>query len=434
MTADSLPMDRPTITFLTLLLGLTTGVWPIEIAVGPGVAAVELRLDGRTVATLTQAPWKASIDLGPEPEPHELLAIGRDAAGAEIARARQMVNMPRPPAEASLVLLPGSGGRGRRARLTWQNTLRMPPERIAVTFDGQPVPLEPTKEIALPEYVPEQVHFLRVELDFPDNLVASTELIFGGRDRDEARAELTGIPALFAGTSRTAADLDGAFLAGGNPVRVSAVEEGPGEIVVVRDEEARAPLGGLKSGSLVNRIFERDLRPDQKIRFCWPVTLPEGEASESYDVFLRSGDLVGKSGGLQRLLTVPNAPAFANRPRFADAIAVAARSAAGRNRARAVLFLYGGSPDSSRLAPEVVRRYQAKLRVPLYVWAVDAPSARKAARWGKVSPVRNYPEFLAAAGTLLDEVAAQRIVWVEGVHLPQSITVSPGASGIRVAE
>lgn len=55
------------ITFVTLLLGLTTGVWPIEVAVGPGVAAVELRLDGRTVATLTQAPWKASVNLGPEP-------------------------------------------------------------------------------------------------------------------------------------------------------------------------------------------------------------------------------------------------------------------------------------------------------------------------------------------------------------------------------
>jgi hypothetical protein len=99
-----------------------------------------------------------------------------------------------------------------------------------------------------------------------------------------------------------------------------------------------------------------------------------------------------------------------------------------------VLFLYGGSLDSSRLAPEVVRRYLAKLRVPLYVWAVDARSARKAERWGKVTLVRNYLDFLAAGRTLLDDVANQRIVWVEGVHLPQSITVSPRASAIRIAE
>jgi hypothetical protein len=418
------------ITFLTLFLGLTTGIWPVEVAVGPGVVAVELRLDGRAVATLAHSPWRASVDLGPEPEPHELLAIGRDAAGAEVARARQMVNMPRSPAEASLVLLPGSGGRGRRARLTWQSALRMPPERIAVTFDGQPIPLEPSREIVLPEYVPEQIHFLSAELDFPDNLVASAEIIFGGRDVDETRTELTGIPALFTGARRTPADLDGAFLADGKPARVSAVEEGPGDIVVVRDEEARMPLVQLR----FTLALGLDLRPGQRVRFCWPVTIPTDEASESYDVFMRSGDLVAKSGGLLRLLTVQNAPAVSTKPRFADAISVAARSASGRNRARAVLFLYGGSPDSSRLAPEVVRRYLAKLRVPLYVWAVDAPSARKAERWGKVALVRNYPDFLAAGRTLLDDVAAQRIVWVDGLHLPQTITLSPKASGIRIAE
>ena len=74
------------ITFLTFLLGLSTGVRSVEIAVGPGIATVEMRLDGRTLATLTQAPWKATVDLGLEPEPHEILAIGRDAKGAEIAR------------------------------------------------------------------------------------------------------------------------------------------------------------------------------------------------------------------------------------------------------------------------------------------------------------------------------------------------------------
>ncbi len=421
------------LTFVTLLLGLTIGIRPVEVAVGPGVAAVELRLDGLTVATLTQAPWKVSVDLGPEPEPHELLAIGRDAAGAEVARARQMVNLPRPLAEASLILLPGSGGRARRARLTWQSTRRTPPERIAVTFDGRPVPLEPSREVALPDYVPEQVHFLRADLDFPDNLAASAEIIFGGRDVDEARAELTGIPALLAGPRRTAADLDGAFLADGKPARVSAVEEGPGEIVVVRDEEARTPLFDMGQGT----FGSLDARTGQKIRFCWPVTRPADEVAESYDIFMRSGDYIaGKWGGrgLRGLLTIVNAPAVSTKPRFADAISVAALSASARNRARAVLFVYGGSPDASKLAPEVVRRYLAKLRVPLYVWAVSLPAAKRAEGWGKVTLVRNYPAFLAAGRTLLDDVEAQRIVWVDGAHLPQSITLSPKASGIRIAE
>lgn len=416
--------------FVTFFLGLTTGIRPVEVAVGPGVAAVELRLDGRTAATLTQPPWKVSVDLGLEPEPHELLAIGRDADGAEVARARQMVNMPHPPAEATLMLLPGSGGRARRARLSWQSTRRTPPERIAVTFDGRPVPLEASREIVLPDYVPEQIHFLRADLDFPHNLVASVEIIFGGHDVDEARTELTGIPAFFTGAPRTPADLEGAFLADGKPASVSAVEEGPGEIVVVRDEEARTPLLGVKR----RPFYNLDLRPGQKIRFCWPVTRPADEVPESYDVFMRSADFTAKSGGLHAFLTIPMAPAVSMKPRFADAISVAALSASGRNRARAVLFLYGGSPDASRLAPEVVRRYLAKLRVPLHVWAVNLPAARKAERWGKVTVVRDYPAFLAAGRALLDDVAAQRIVWLDGVHLPQSITLSPMASGIRIAE
>ncbi len=418
------------ITFLTLFLGITTGVRPVEIAVGPGVASVELRLDSRPLATFLHAPWKTTADFGLEPEPHELVAIGRDAAGAEVARARQMVNMPRPPAEAVLILLPGSGGRGRAARLTWQSALGMPPERIAVTLDGHPIASSTPREIALPDYVPEQVHFLRADLDFPDNLVASAEVIFGGPDRDESRTELTGIPVVFTGPPPTAARLDGAFLADGKPVKVSAVEEGPGEIVVVRDEETREPLRHMPP----RLLFDVTLRPGQKLRFCWPVTRPADEVSENYDVFMRSPDLSAASGGLHAFLSVPRAPAFSAKPRFADAVGVAALSASGRNRARAVLLLYGGSADASRLAPEVVHRFLSRLRVPLYVWAVDGASAKKAAHWGRVTLVRDYPAFLVAAQKLLEDVAAQKIVWVEGEHLPQSITVSPSVTGIRIVE
>ncbi len=220
------------------------------------------------------------------------------------------------------------------------------------------------------------------------------------------------------------------MLVDGKPVRVSAVEEGPGEIVVVRDEEARSPL----SRSRTHIPFDLELRPGQKLRLCWPVTRPADEVSESYDVFMRTRDFGRESGSLHGLLTILNAPAVSKKPRFADAISVAALSASGRNRARAVLLLYGGSPDASKLSPEAVRRYLAKLRVPLTVWAIDGSSARKAVRWGEVVVIRDFPAFLAAGQKLLDEVAAQRIVWVDGVHLPQSITVSPNAKGIRIAE
>ncbi len=36
------------ITFLTLLLGLTTGIRPVEVSVGAGATTVELRLDAKS--------------------------------------------------------------------------------------------------------------------------------------------------------------------------------------------------------------------------------------------------------------------------------------------------------------------------------------------------------------------------------------------------
>ena len=39
---------------------------------------------------------------------------------------------------------------------------------------------------------------------------------------------------------------------------------------------------------------------------------------------------------------------------------------------------------------------------------------------------------LAAVADLKRELAAQRVIWVDGLHLPQSITAAPG-SGLELA-
>lgn len=44
--------------------------------------------------------------------------------------------------------------------------------------------------------MPEQVHFLRADLDFPARVSASAELAFGGQNRDRTQAELTAVPVL----------------------------------------------------------------------------------------------------------------------------------------------------------------------------------------------------------------------------------------------
>ena len=54
-----------TVAFLSLFLGLTSGVQQVRLNVQGRVAEVELKLDGETVATLDSPPWVVPIDLGP---------------------------------------------------------------------------------------------------------------------------------------------------------------------------------------------------------------------------------------------------------------------------------------------------------------------------------------------------------------------------------
>ncbi len=62
--------------FVTLLLGLTLGVKPIEVAVAGDAAAVEMRLDGRAVGRLEGPPWRLEVDFGHRLEPRLLEAVG----------------------------------------------------------------------------------------------------------------------------------------------------------------------------------------------------------------------------------------------------------------------------------------------------------------------------------------------------------------------
>ena len=70
------------IAFASLFLGLFLGVKPVEMVVGEGVAAVELRLDGRSMGTLRGAPWRRELDFGSELAPRHLEAVATPASKA----------------------------------------------------------------------------------------------------------------------------------------------------------------------------------------------------------------------------------------------------------------------------------------------------------------------------------------------------------------
>ena len=78
------------IRILSVFLGLVTGLQPVAVRVGGEVVAVELQIDGQSVGVLRGDPWEMVCDFGTELAPHELVAVGRDSAGREIARRENL--------------------------------------------------------------------------------------------------------------------------------------------------------------------------------------------------------------------------------------------------------------------------------------------------------------------------------------------------------
>ena len=109
------------IAFVTLFLGLTLGVRPVEIRITGPVNHVELRLDDTVQKIMTAPPWRTAIDLGDHLLPHRLAAVALDAAGRELARAEQTINLPRRSAEAQIILERDLTGKPVRAHLLWQS-------------------------------------------------------------------------------------------------------------------------------------------------------------------------------------------------------------------------------------------------------------------------------------------------------------------------
>lgn len=425
------------ISFVTLFLGLVLGTKPVEVAPGAGVASVEIRLDGQPVALLEGPPWRTDVDFGTSLRPHILAAVAHDAAGHERERAIQRLNVYHPMVEASLVLLPGTGGTGRIAKLTWTSAARERPDRVRVMMDGQLLPAPDPSAIALPPYRTADAHLLRAELDFPGSLGTSAEMVFGGQRSDAAQAELTAVPATFERPPPKPAEMAGWFLSNGAPTRVAAVDEGPGDIVLVPDEAALEVLARLprrlsRDQEFLGLTALDDLERGQRLWLCWPVTRKPDRVAPGYEVFLRSAELSSQRS-LSLILNSAESPDPLAHPRFADAVAMAGIWASAGNNPRAVVLFLGSTEDASTLAPETVRDFLAALNVPLLVWTVPGADPGRSRRWGPAAVLRTRGEFVLAARALIRTVAAQKVVWLDGLHLPQTIRLGPKARKVALA-
>ncbi len=450
------------ISFVTLFLGLVLGPQTVEVALGPEVQRVEILLDGQPVAALAAPESQAAIDFGGRLTPHALDAVAFAADGRQLGSARQWINLPRAPAEASVVLERDQNGRS-FARLSWESLIQDPPREVLASFDGHPLAVADPERIELPPHDLAALHFFRAEIDFTDTVSAVAEKVFGGSYGDEITSDLTavavempvGVPA------PTPASLAGLLTSDGAPVEVVAVDRGVAELVVVRDELAAASLEriqrqlarllrtvegiGRQGSRLASQSVElpapRSLRSalplplDQHLRLLWPFALREEAATHRYALFPTTPELTTRDAGVYWLLTqLRQARAAGAAQQLSDAVAVAGMAATSRSRRRAVLLVTSHTPeDDSALTPAVVRRYLEALRVPLRVWVADPKTALMKARWGEVTDVSTAGKLDGAVQEIANLLDRQWIVWVRGAHLPQSLALAPNSLGAQLA-
>lgn len=420
------------IAFASLFLGLMLGVRPVEVVVGDGVAAVELRLDGRRLGKLTGAPWVMECDFGPELAPRHLEAVAFDAGERELGRVSQWINLPQERAVTSLVLEPRRPGEPRIARLSWESVAGAEPESVVGSLDGQPLAIDDPRRIVLPAVDETEFHLLQVEMRFEGRVSTRVDLTFGGAYADQVSTELTALPiAAVSKAARppTAAAAQGWFLKDGEVLRVIAVEKGTAEVVVVL---GRPFPRFFLPGEGVKTPKSLDLARDQRARFVFTVPEQSKGVATTFDLFPTSRAYDRGDGDLYRLLTGFVRPPENQPPRLNAAVAVAGLAAyQGRHR-RAVVLVPAAEPEGVEdLAPVQVRRYLERLRVPFVVWDPEAGS-RGLEGWGSAADRRAVGSVkqLAAAWTeLAAELDRQWIVWLDGRHLPQDVTLSPEAAG-----
>lgn len=444
------------VAFVTLFLALIVGVQPVQLAVGTGVDHVVLRLDGKRVSTIRQPPWSASVDFGKRLQPHRLEAIAYGSDGGKLGAVSQWINLPRQPAESSLVV--DTEGPDAVARLSWRSIRGTDPIAIRFSFDGQEIPVADPSRIQLPSYDPQSLHFLRAELDFPDNLSSVVEVTLGGRWLAQTSSELTAVPIEVESRRRALklSDLDGHVQVGGRRARLSAIEEGPAQILLVTAGDARRDFNGMveraqseareRRARLGFQALERlrrsgdplltVLRRGDWIRFVWPRPQSVRDASTAYDVFNYSREFTSDDGSFVTLLTEVRPPGdAAGEQRLSDAVAVAGLLAAARSRRRAVILIANPeSTDRSQFDPAQVRGFLESLHVPLFVWTPSAEPQRVAVTWGETEDISDLHAFEQALQHVASTLERQRILWIEGESLPQNVELDANLPNVKLAQ
>jgi hypothetical protein len=425
------------VVFLSLFLGLMGGRHVVDLQVGPDVRSVRMLLGDRAVAVLQQPPWRATVDFGSAVVPAELVAIGYDAKGNEVARAKQLVNVPRPVAEFVIALQNDSAGVPVAAQLKWEHLVGAKPVAISLSVDGKPVTLDKSAAGRLPQLDMKRPHLIAAEMKFEDGFVTRRELVAGGEVGDTAEAQMTPVAVRQGGTAP--ANLSDCFTSGDSPVRIAAVENLPAQVIFVLDPDPQNPLRKLNPQAvqgLLQRMEVRHLFPldaGTSMRALFP--MPERHSTTSNStaqLFPPTIDVPADEGGVLWFLTRTYG-GFLNddAPRqFADAVGVAGLTAITGAHRRAVVLVVSGHEDFSAHGAVEVRNYLASIGVPLFVWSPTGPHPELRDRWGEIEDISSRATLKSAVNRLRAELASQRVAWVAADPIAALHIQATGRCGI----
>lgn len=427
------------IEFITLFLGgLVVGPQQVEMMAGDNVAIVEVRLDGALERRLASPPWKLEVDFGPDLVPHLLEAVALDDSELEVARTRQWVNMSPQPAQISLLIEDAATGHGAVAKVTWASIAEEnEPTRTEVLFNGESLAVDDPTSIPLPDFDPQQTHHLHVKLRFSDVLASEAEVVFGGEYGSEVSTEITAVPIRFekGNKPRSVEAMQNWFTVNGEPENVHAVEKGLADIVVVRDGATAQRIAELASQAarLETDIHLKELHRISFVSPCPEVQIRDGNRQWVYPRTQRYSS--SRDGTLLKMLDwLTPADCPVEMQQIADAVGVAGLSASADGRRRVVILLINGEPrDRSLFNPDQVAAYLRRLGVPLLIWNLD-PSQGLDTRWSQATDVRKLGRFGKAFKLAEKDLEQQLIVWLEGLHLPQSVELREGIEGVSLVE
>ena len=433
------------IAFQTLFLGLVFGTGSVRLMVSPPVVTAEVLLDGGLVGTVHGEPWEIACVFGSAPLPHELVAVGKDADGREVSRVRQWINLPRATAEARILVEQGGKGKPTTARLAWKTIDSATPKRFDVALDGREVSVKDPERIELPGVDLATPHFLSAEVVFA-NVVVRAEAAFGGDIETSATSELTAIPVVLRpGEQMPPVEaMQGWFLKGGRRIPVVAVEEGHSDAIVVFDQDSFGRFRGITPSnfriiSASTEIPAQESQGGNRLYGLWAIPRqgrgPSG-SKETWELFPMIGPLDTDANELRTLIFRFRFPKGTSaQQQLANAVATAGMYATSLSHRRAVVLVVGETPpDASTISAEAARAYLESLNVPLFVWTPERRIAEMSLPgWGLPHDVSTDVQLQGAMSRLQNALKAQRVVWLAGSHLPQSVTLAPDVKQVFLA-